>query len=145
MIGGFFQYVDHIHFYVNREEMNLELLFKVSPCLDRENASIRFLIEHVFGPLGGTTAFEEGEGPENSLLFVVELLQGQADVEGAGVQKYMAVVTFSTEVQRMGELGACSSCRQSRGQRHQRRWYRWGRYVWYGQRGRISYELYELL
>jgi len=125
--------------------MNLELLFKVSPCLDGENASIRFLTEHVFGPLGGTTAFEEGEGPENSLLFVMELLRGQADVEGAGVQKCTAVVMFSTEVQRIGELRACLSRHQSRGQRHQRRWYRQGRCVWYGQRGRISHKLYELL
>ena len=54
--------------------MNPELLFKVSPGLDGENTSVYFLIEHVFRPLGGTTAFEECEGPENSLLFIVELL-----------------------------------------------------------------------
>ena len=125
--------------------MNLELLFKVSLCLDGENTSIRFLMEHVFGPLGGTTAFEEGEGPENSLLFVMELLRGQAHVEGAGVQKCTAVVMFSTEVQRIGELRVCLSRYRSRGQRHQRRWYRWRRCVWYGQRGRISHKLYELL
>ena len=44
-------------------------------------------MEHVLGLLSGTTAFEECEGPENSLLFAVELLQGQADVEEAGVQE----------------------------------------------------------
>jgi len=75
-----------------------------------------FLTEHVFGPLGGTTTFEEHKGPEDSLLFVVELLQGQVDVEGAGVQKCMAIVTFSTEVQRRRELGTCPFCRQSKGQ-----------------------------
>ena len=53
--------------------MNLELLFKVPPGLDGENTSVCFLTEHVFGPLGGTTTFEECEGPENSLLFVMEL------------------------------------------------------------------------
>jgi len=53
-----------------------ELLFKVSPGLDGENASVRFLTEYVFGPLGGMTSFEERESPENPFLFVVELLQG---------------------------------------------------------------------
>jgi len=42
-------------------------------------------MEHVFRPLGGTTTFEECEGPESFLLFVMELLWGQADVEGAEV------------------------------------------------------------
>jgi len=53
-----------------------ELLFKVSLGLDGENASVRFLTEHVFGPLGSATTFEERKGPENPFLFVVELLQG---------------------------------------------------------------------
>jgi len=53
-----------------------ELLFKVPLGLDRENASIRFLTEYVFGPLGGTTFFEECESPENPFLFVVKLLWG---------------------------------------------------------------------
>jgi len=54
--------------------MNPELLFKVSPYLDREDASVRFLMEHIFGPLGSMIIFEECKGPENFLLFVVELL-----------------------------------------------------------------------
>jgi len=54
--------------------MNPELLFKVFPGLDGENTSVYFLIEHVFRLLGGTIAFEECKGPENSLLFIVELL-----------------------------------------------------------------------
>jgi len=52
-----------------------ELLFKFSPGLDRENASVRFLTEYVFGPLGGTTSLEEHEGPEDPFLFVMELLR----------------------------------------------------------------------
>jgi len=119
--------------------VDLEPLFKVSPCWDGENASVCFLTEHVFGPLGGTTALEEHKGLENSLLFVMELLQGQADIEKAGVQECIAVVTFSTKVQRREELGTHLSCCQSRGQRHRRRWYRWGRCVWYRQRGGISH------
>jgi len=53
-----------------------ELLFKVSPGLDGENASICFLTEYVFGLLGSTTSFKECESPENPFLFVVELLWG---------------------------------------------------------------------
>ena len=65
--------------------MDPELLFKVPLGLDGENASIRFLTEHVFGLLDDMTTFEECEGPENFLLFVVELLRGEADVKEAGV------------------------------------------------------------
>jgi len=74
VVEGSFQCIDHVCFHINREEMNPELLFKVSPGLDGENTSVYFLIEHVFRLLGGTIAFEECEGPENSLLFIVELL-----------------------------------------------------------------------
>jgi len=74
VIGGSFQCINCIHFHINREEMNPELLFKVFLYLDRENASIRFLTEYVFRPLGSTTVFKKYKGPENSLLFVIELL-----------------------------------------------------------------------
>ena len=121
VVGGAFQSIDCIHFHVNREEVDPKLLFKVSPCWDGENASVHFLIEHIFGPLSSMTTFEEYKGPENSLLFIVELLQGQVDVEGAGVQKCTAIVMFSAEVWRREELGMCLSCHRSRGQRHQRR------------------------
>jgi len=116
-----------------------ELLFKVPPGLDGENTSICFLTEHIFGPLGGMTTFEECEGPEDFLLFVMELLWGQADVERAGVQKCVAVITFSAKVQRTRELGTHSSHCQSRGWRHWRRWYKQGRCVWYRQRRGISH------
>ena len=49
--------------------------------------------------------------PENPFFFVMELLQGQADVEGAGVQKCAAIVTFSAEVWGTKELGMCLSRR----------------------------------
>jgi len=65
--------------------VDLELLFKVLLGLDGENTSIHFLMEHVFRPLGSATTFEECEGPEDFLLFVVELLWGQVDIERAGV------------------------------------------------------------
>jgi len=56
--------------------MQPELLFKLSPGLDGENASVRFLTKYVFRPLGSTTSLEEREGPENPFLFVLELLWG---------------------------------------------------------------------
>ena len=55
--------------------MQPELLFKVFLGLNGENASVRFLIEYVFGPLGSTTSFEEHESPENPFLFIMELLR----------------------------------------------------------------------
>jgi len=56
--------------------VQLELLFKFSPGLDGENASVHFLTEYVFGPLGGMTSLEEREGLEDPFLFIIELLQG---------------------------------------------------------------------
>jgi len=61
MIGGAFQSIDCVRFRVNREEVNLELLLKVSLGLDRKNTSVCFLTEYIFGPLGGMTTFEECE------------------------------------------------------------------------------------
>ena len=54
--------------------MQLKLLFKFSPGLDGENASVHFLTEYVFRPLGGTTSLEEYESPEDPFLFIMELL-----------------------------------------------------------------------
>jgi len=76
MVGSSFQSVDRVCFHIYREEVQPELLFKVSPGLDRENTSVCFLMEHVFRPLGGTASFEEYESPENPFLFVMELLWG---------------------------------------------------------------------
>ena len=54
--------------------MQPELLFKFSPGLDGENASVLFLTKYVFGLLSSTISLEECEGPENPFLFVLELL-----------------------------------------------------------------------
>ena len=76
VVEGSFQHVDRVCFCVCREEVQPELLFKVFPGLDGGNTSICFLTEHIFGPLGSMTSFEERESPENPLLFILELLQG---------------------------------------------------------------------
>jgi len=76
VVGGSFQSIDCICFRVDREEVDPELLFEVPPGLDGEDAGVCFLMEHVLRLLGGVTTFEKREGPEDFLLFVVELLQG---------------------------------------------------------------------
>jgi len=76
VVGGPFQNIDRIYFHIDREEVDLELLFEVPLGLDRENASIYFLMEYVLRPLGSVTTFKEHEGPEDFLLFIMELLQG---------------------------------------------------------------------
>jgi len=76
VVGGSFQSIDHVRFCVDRKEVDPELLFKVPSGLDGEDAGVRFLMEHILGPLGSTTTFEKREGPEDFLLFVMELLQG---------------------------------------------------------------------
>jgi len=76
VVGSPFQTVDRVRFHICREEVQPELLFKVSPGLDGENASVRFLTEYVFGLFGGTTSLEEREGPEDPFLFIMELLRG---------------------------------------------------------------------
>ena len=76
VVGSSFQSVDHVCFHICREEVQPKLLFKFSPGLDGKNASVRFLTEYVFRPLGGTTSLEEHEGPEDPFLFVMELLWG---------------------------------------------------------------------
>jgi len=76
VIEDAFQSIDCVHFYVNWEEVNPELLLKVSLGLDRENASVCFLTKHVFGPLGSTITFEERESPKNPLFFICGTVPG---------------------------------------------------------------------
>jgi len=76
VVGGPFQSVDHVRFHIYREEVQLELLFKVSLGLDGENTSVHFLTKYIFGLLGGMISFEEYESPENLFLLVMELLRG---------------------------------------------------------------------
>jgi len=75
VVGGSFQGVDYVCFCIHREEVNLELLFKVPPGLYGENASVCFLMEDILEPLGSTTTLEKRKSPENFFLFVAELFQ----------------------------------------------------------------------
>jgi len=78
VVRGAFQGINGICFCVDRKELTLELLFKVSPGLDRKNASVRLLAKEVLGPPRCTFVFEKDEGPKDFLLIAAELLQHQA-------------------------------------------------------------------
>jgi len=76
VVGGSFQSVDRVRFCIYWEEVKSELLLKVPPGWYGEDASVRFLMEDVLGPLGSMTILEKREGPEDFFLLIVELLQG---------------------------------------------------------------------
>jgi len=76
VVGGSFQSVDRVRFCIYREEVKSELLLEVPPGWYGENAGIRFLMEDVLRPLGGTTILEKRESPEDFFLLVAELLRG---------------------------------------------------------------------
>jgi len=73
VVGGSFQGVDCVCFRIHKEEVNLELLFKVPSGLHGENTSVHFLTEDILRPLGSMTTLEKHESPENFFLFVIEL------------------------------------------------------------------------
>jgi len=77
VVRGAFQSINGIGFCVDRKELTPELLFEVSPRLDRKNAGVRLLAKEVFGPPRGTSIFEKGEGPKDFLLIAAELLRSQ--------------------------------------------------------------------
>jgi len=78
VVHGAFQSVNGIGFCVDWKELTPELLFEVSPRLDRKNAGVCLLAKEVFGSPRGTSVLEKGEGPKDFLLIVAELLQSQA-------------------------------------------------------------------
>jgi len=73
-----FQSVNGICFCVDRKELTPELLFEVSPRLDRKNAGVCLLAKEVLRPPRGTSVFEKGESPKDFLLIAAELLRSQA-------------------------------------------------------------------
>jgi len=75
VVGGSFQSVDRVRFHIYRKEVESELLLEVPPGWYGENASVRFLMEDVLGPLGGMTILEKRESPEDFFLLITELLR----------------------------------------------------------------------
>jgi len=78
IIEGALQSVDGVCFHIYRKELTPELLFEVGPGLDGKDASVRFLVKEVLGPLCSSSIFEKGKGPQDFLLITAELFQGQA-------------------------------------------------------------------
>jgi len=78
VVHGAFQSVNGIGFCVDWKELTPELLFEVSPRLDRKNAGVCLLAKEVLGPPRSTSIFEKGEGPKDFLLIAAELLRSQA-------------------------------------------------------------------
>jgi len=73
-----FQSVNGVCFRIDQKELALELLFEVGPGLDGKDASVYFLAKEVLGPPHGSSIFEKGEGPQDFLLVIAELLWDQA-------------------------------------------------------------------
>jgi len=78
VVRGAFQSVNGICFCIDQEELTLELLFEVSPRLDRKNAGVCLLAKEVLEPPRGMSVFEKGECPKDFFLIAAELLQSQA-------------------------------------------------------------------
>jgi len=78
VVRGAFQSVNGIGFCVDWKKLTPELLFEVSPRLDRKNAGVCLLAEEVFGLPRGMSVFEKGEDPKDFLLIAAELLRSQA-------------------------------------------------------------------
>jgi len=81
-----------------------ELLFEVGPGLNWEDASVRLLAKKILRPLHSTSILEEGEGPEDFFLVTGELLQGQAQIQCAGVEEGSSGTPFVREVWRRREF-----------------------------------------
>jgi len=78
VVHGAFQSINGIGFCIDRKELTPELLFEVSPRLDRKNAGVCLLAKEVLGPSCSMSVFEKGEGPKDFLLIAAELLRSQA-------------------------------------------------------------------
>jgi len=85
-----------------------ELLFKVSPESNWEDASVYLLAKEILGPLHSTSILEEGKGPEDFFLVAGELLWGQAQIQHAGVEEGSSRTLFTREVWGRGEFWPCS-------------------------------------
>ena len=140
---------DSICFHIEQEELTLELLLKVSPGLNWEDASVRFLVKEVLRPLRSPSTLEEGKGPEDFLLIAAKLLRSQVQIQHAGVKESSTGTLFTREVWGRGEFWSCllfrrSSQNRGRGsnQRGRHRYWRqsdsWGR-------GRAGHKLSNLL
>ena len=80
----------------------------INPGLNWKNAGVRLLVKEVLRPLCSTSILEEGEGPEDFFLVTGELIQGQVQVQRAGVEEGLSGAPFTREVRGKGEFWPCS-------------------------------------
>jgi len=78
IVQGAFQSINGVCFRIDWNKLTPELLFKVSPGLDRKDAGVCLLAKEVLGPPCSPSIFEKGKGPKDFLLVTAELLWGQA-------------------------------------------------------------------
>jgi len=84
-----------------------ELLFKLSPGSNGKDAGVCLLAKKVLRPPHGSSLFEEGEGPEDFILIAAELLWGQVQIEGVGVEEGPTGTLFTREVWGRGKFWPC--------------------------------------
>jgi len=61
IVRGAFQSINGVCFHIDQKKLTLELLFEVSPGLDRKDAGVRLLIKEVLGPPCSPSIFEKSE------------------------------------------------------------------------------------
>jgi len=98
------QSVDGVCFCIDWKELTLELLFEVGPGSNWEDASVCLLAKEVLGLLRSTSILEEGKGLEDFFLVAGELLQGQVQIQHAGVEEGSSGTLFAGEVWRRREF-----------------------------------------
>ena len=98
MVEQSFQGIDSVCFYIDQEELGLELLVEVIPGLKGKDTSVYFLSEEILGLFDTLTSLEEHESPEYLFLFADELLWGQANIESIGVKKGLTSTLVSMKV-----------------------------------------------
>jgi len=87
-------------------------LFEVGSGLNWKNAGVCLLAKEVLGPLCSTSILE-GEGLEDFFLVAGELIQGQAQIQCAGVEEGSSGAPFAGEVGGREEFWPCSLFRRS--------------------------------
>jgi len=60
--------------------LTLELLFEVSPGLNRKNTSVHLLVKEILRPPHSLSILGKGKGPEEFLLIAAKLLWDQAQI-----------------------------------------------------------------
>jgi len=80
IVQKLFQGINSICFHIDQKELTPELLFKLTPELDRKDAGICLLVKEVLRPPCSLSIFEKGKSPEDFLLVTAKLLWDQTQI-----------------------------------------------------------------